>query len=228
MKIYVVLMVLAGSLNVGLAQRTSIKYFTPKDTLRNGETYLRRITVALQPGDSIVKLEARTWSVVAPASKNMIDIKFAAIYMGPTDKESFTRKEVPLEIKLKTLRLDTLVKTKIIYFTTANPAFTRYASDAQLHSQCELYPDVNPKLVSYSGDIKSLLSKSILKGQKGTLVMSFVVDKTGMAGNGKIDRNTFTTITEQDIMNVLSRTKWTPGTRNNKIVNTLYGLIINF
>lgn len=207
------------------AQQTTIKFVSAKDTLQSGEIYSRRIAVTLQPGDSIVKFEAKTWNAPVKTQKGTAEIKFVAFYSGPENTEQYVRKEIPLEVRLKTLRLDTIVRTKIVYHTSPSPAYVRYLSDNELHSQCEVYPEVKPKLLGFSGDIKGLLSKSVLKGLKGVLVFTFVIDKQGIVGNAKIHHNTYS-VNEETILEVLKRTKWNAGNKNGKIVSTLVGGII--
>jgi hypothetical protein len=205
-------------------QDSRIRYVVSKDTVQSGEIYTKMIYVDLAVGDSILYFQVRSNELNLKTERGSSEIGFAAFHMGPTYKEIVKRKEIPLKIRLKTLKIDTVITSSTVYYTRPGPAYVR-SLNTQFPYKCEVYPTSKPKLKNFSGDIKHLLCNTVLKGQKGELAFTFVVNTKGLVEYPIIHLNTFS-IKADEILQALERTRWTIGMNQNKYVNSLQGEII--
>ena len=207
-----------------IGQKSSIKYIVPKDTVQSGEVYRNTIYVELAEGDSILDFRVRWNDLNVKPEGRSSKIAFAAFHRGSAYKEAVIKQERLLQISLKTLKVDTVIATSTVYYTRPGPAYVR-SLNSQFPYKYEVYPDQKPKLKNYQGDIKHLLRSTLLKGQKGELAFTFVVNTKGLVEFPKIHHNTFS-VKQDKILEALQRTQWTIGMKEGKYVNSLQGEII--
>ncbi len=207
-----------------IGQKSTIKYIVPKDTVQSGEVYRKTIYVDLAEGDSLLDFRV-VWNEldVKPEGRSS-KIAFAAFHRGSAYKEAVIRQERLLQISLKTLKVDTVIATTSVYYTRPGPAYVR-SLNSRFPYKYEVYPTKKPKLKNYQGDVKHFLRSTILKGQKGELAFTFVVNTKGLVEYPKIHHNTFA-VKEGKILEALLLTHWTIGMKEDKYVNSLQGEII--
>lgn len=205
-------------------QKSKLSYVVSKDTVQSGDIYTKIIYVDLVVGDSILDFQVHSDGLNLKTERGSSKIEFVALHMGPTYKEIVKRKEIPLKIRLKTLKVDTVITSSTVYYTRPSPAYVRYLNE-EFPFVCEVYPTSKPTLKDYSGDIKLFLRNTVLKGKTGELVLTFVVNTKGLVEFPIIHLNTFS-VKEDEILQTLKLTRWTIGMKQDNYVNSLQGEII--
>lgn len=154
----------------GRAQKSSIQFTIAKDTVLHGEVYENDVSATLVPGDSLLSYEVYIWDYRIPIKQNIAQVKFVAIFSSGYHT-NVIEKNYSLVIKFKTLKVDTLINTKITYVVKSNPAAIHKLNDESLHD-AEVFPEVPPRLYNYKGGIKDVLLSTLLLDQADTSLFS--------------------------------------------------------
>jgi hypothetical protein len=207
------------------AQKSSIEYKIEKDTVSHGEIYKNDVTVRLAPGDSLLFYEVSLWGFKTPTIEgNTAHVRFSPVFNNSYSIRVM-ESEYALRLKLKTLHIDTLIRTTTKYYVLPSPAYLQWQGDASLHDAV-VFPDTPAQLVGKTSDIKEMVSSTFLKGQRGSVAFSFVIDTNGTTRQLSMRHNTFESITKEKLQQFINKTKWTAAKHNGKIVKTVYGVHI--
>jgi TonB family protein len=94
--------------------------------------------------------------------------------------------------------------------------------------QMPQFPGGEPSLISYIGHNLKYPIEAQRKGIQGTVIVRFVVSKTGQVGKVEVLRNVFPALDNESVRVVQSLPDWIPGEQKGVKVNVYYTLPIRF
>lgn len=221
------LLVLTGSATICRCQQTYVAYVVEKDTLKHGQKYRCDAVVHLADGDSIIQYEVTRDGMPQTVEQSRAHIEFVAYQLKPPFfRDTREVKEFSLQIKIKTVQLDTLMEQRVPYVVKSGPAYLRFLSEHKLSWDAVVYPDKEPSLMKQKADPGEYLLSTLLKGKKGELVITYVVNTSAKIDNVNIHYNSFPT-SEEEIIRFISGLAWSVGENKGKPVNTVSDIVIS-
>lgn len=101
---------------LGNAQKPVIKYEVTKDTVKSGDKYTMQIKALLSKEDKLLEFGVRCDGLALKTEKGTTSLIFTAAHIGSAIKVK--EKTLEISIRLKTLRVDTIIYYSRTYYTT--------------------------------------------------------------------------------------------------------------
>lgn len=188
---------------------------TPNYTVEHGDNFRSMLFLKKPFLKDSLKIKLYFRDLLLPIEKGKATIDFLVFHKDFGLNDNVLEQFIPLALKTDS---DSIIY-KLQYFTKPNIAYIRSLNNPPI-VDFEIYPDQKPVL--FRTTVKDEIIKEFIKlGEKGHLVITYLISDKGKLSHLQIFKNNFPFIAKEKLESFLTNLEFIPGRVKNKDVSTL-------